>query len=428
MKRELGTLERSFVIADQHAPFHLVSVVHLENAPAPNILKQALKILQNRHSILRTHLLREGETCYFESLAQADLLFHVLPRWNSEHWLPITEAELANRIDVSAGPLFRCIYLYDATKEQGDVILSFFHAIADAASVSQFVHGLLGTCALLVDQKTIALYELPPAPPVESRFPAAFRGPGLALNTLGYALKQLVDEFMYRRHTNGKRIPPLHKNPTRGRILSLQLPEDLLEAFAQRARQQGITLNSALNAALMLAVNRHLYAGQRVPLRTFSFASLRPYVQPPLRDEELACFLSMLRYTVVVEGGMDLWALARDLHTKIDSSFKSGEKFAAARMAEQLMKMVTRLKSFRMSATALNYNGVVPVLDYYGQIKVTGLHGFVSVYDLGPEFSAQAQIFENRLFLDFTYLEADMNGEEAKAIVEEIKNILNSSL
>jgi len=56
-----------------------------------------------------------------------------------------------------------------------------------------------------------------------------------------------------------------------------------------------------------------------------------------------------------------------------------------------------------------------------------GLHGFISAYDLGPELSAEAQIFNNQLFLDFIYLEADMSREEANAIVEEIKSILKSA-
>ncbi len=135
----------------------------------------------------------------------------------------------------------------------------------------------------------------------------------------------------------------------------------------------------------------------------------------------------MLRYTVTVRGDADFWSLARDLHAKIYSSFKSGDKFVAATMAESLMKMVTRSKSLRMSATALNYNGVIPVQPGYGEIKVTGLHGFVSPFDLGPELASQAQIFNNRLFWDFMYLEADMSREEAEAILEEIKSILNSS-
>jgi len=179
---------------------------------------------------------------------------------------------------------------------------------------------------------------------------------------------------------------------------------------------------------MLLAVNRHLYAGQQVLMRTFSFASLRPYVQPPLGDEDLACYISLLRYTVLVSGGVDFWSLARNLHKKIYSSLKSGDKFVAATLAEPLMKMVTRAKSFRMAATALNYSGVVPVQASYGNIRVIGLHGFVSVYDLGPEFSSEAQIFKDQLFWDFMYLEADMSREEANAIVEEIKSILKAAM
>lgn len=428
MKRELGSLERSFVIADRHAPFHIVSVLRLENAPPPHVLDQALRVLQSHHPLLAACLREKDGKFQFEQLAKLDIVFHTLPRWNTEHWIAVTEIELASRLDVSTGPLFRCIYLYEARREQGDLILSFFHAIADAASISHLLHELLTTAASYLDQRTSPTYELTPAPPVEARFPSTFRGLGLMAHTLRYGFQQMREELAYRRATRGERTPSVHQQPRRGHILSLSLPEDVLEAFAQRARREGVTLNSALNAAMLLAVNRHLYAGKRVPMRTMSFANLRPYVQPPLRDQELACYVSMLRYTVAVEGGMDFWSLARDMHQKIYSSFKSGDKFVAATMAESLMKMVTRLRSFRMSATALNYSGVIPLQPQYDEIKVTGLHGFVSVYDLGPEFSAQAQIFNHQLVLDFMYLDDDMNREEAQAIVEEVKSILNSSL
>jgi len=132
----------------------------------------------------------------------------------------------------------------------------------------------------------------------------------------------------------------------------------------------------------------------------------------------------MLRYTIPVEGGIDFWQLARHLHEKIYSSLKSGDKFVANLMTEPLIKMVTGLKSFRMSATALNYNGVVPIEPSYGNMKVTGIHGFVSAYDLGPELSAQALLFNDQLFWDFIYLDADMTRDEAIAITEEIRTIL----
>jgi hypothetical protein len=422
MKRELGSFERALVITDQRAPFHIVNVLRLENAPPPHIVRQALKVLQNHHPFLSSRLINEQGKYYLASLIEPGLPFHFLPRWNNDHWAQVAEAELGRRMDVSIGPLFRCTYLFDSSG-RGDIVFSFSHSIVDAASVSQLMSELLTTCASFMDQRTVSVYELPPAPPVESRFPSAYQGLRLTLNMLGYATRQFADEFFYRLRTHGKRIPILHQNLTRGRILSIQLSEDLIESFAARARSEGVTLNSALNAAMMLAVNRNLYTGQQVPMRTFTFADLRPYVQPPLGNEELACYFSMLRHTVSVSGGMDFWELARGLHKKLYSSFEAGDKFIAAVMAEPQMKVVTRLKAFRMAATALNYNGVVPVQPNYEKIKVTGLHGFVSAYDLGPEFSGQAQIFNGQLVWDFTYLDADISQEEAKGIVEEIKSI-----
>lgn len=90
------------------------------------------------------------------------------------------------------------------------------------------------------------------------------------------------------------------------------------------------------------------------------------------------------------------------------------------------MKMVTRLRSFRMSAAALDYSGVLPIQPVYGKSRVLGVHGFVSGYDLGPELSAQAQILNGELILDFLYLDLDMSQSEARAITDEIKRMIRS--
>jgi hypothetical protein len=425
MKRELGTFERALMIADRHAPFHIVSVLRLQGAPSPQIVRNALKVLQDHHPFLSACLLEEKGRYYFATLVDPGLPFHVLPRWNDAHWVDVAEVEMGNRINTSMGPLFRCTYLYDATHERAEIILTLYPAIADAASTARLMHELLKVCTSLRDEKTVPVSgQIPYAAAVETRFPSAFHGLRLSLHTLQYALAQLADEISYRMQTRGKRIPPLHQKPTRGHIHCIQLPEDLVDELSRRARLEKLTLNSLLNAAMLLAVNQELYAGQPVPMRTFSFANLRPYVNPPLSDNELASYISTLRYTVQVEGGIDFWQLARDLHTKIYSSLKSGDKFVANLITEPLIKLVTSLKSFRMSATALNYNGVVPIETSYGNMKVTGIHGFVSAYDLGPELSAQAQLFNDQLFWDFIYLDADMTRDEAIAITEEIRTIL----
>lgn len=424
MKRELGIFERGQFVADRYAPFHIVGVLRLDGAALPHVLRKSLIELQKRHPFLSVRIMHENGKYYFATLIDPALPLRITPRWNDDHWIQVTESELSTRIDSSAGPLFRCTYLYNENQQQAEIIFSLSHSIADAASASHLMHELMVICASFSDGTPVSVSELSPAPPLESQFPPAFKGWRLTLRIMRYALAQTADEVFYRLRTMNKRTPPFHKQASHGHILPVQFPSDLVEPFAQQARKEGVTLNSALNAALLLAVNRHLYAGEKLPMRTFSFADLRPHVQPPLHAENLGCFISMMRYTVDVDG--DFWSLARDLHKKIYASLKGGDKFVASAMSESLLKMLVRFDSMRLCASALNYNGVGSVQAQYGNMKVFAVHGFVSAHAFGPEMASQAQLFNDQLFWDFAYLEEDMDEEKAKAIVEEVKGIMQS--
>src|SRR5688500_11761453 len=223
MKRELGTFERALLIADEHAPFHRVSVLRLESAPSPQIVRNALKVLQDHHPFLSVSLLVEQGRYYFINLVDPVLPFHVLPRWNDSHWVDIAEVELEKRINTSTGSLFRCTYLYDATHERAEIILTIHLTIADSASTARLMHEFLKVCASLRDERTVPVSGLAAlADAVETRFPPAFRGLRLSLRTLRYALTQLADEVSYQMQTREKRVPPLHTKTARGHIHCIQ--------------------------------------------------------------------------------------------------------------------------------------------------------------------------------------------------------------
>ena len=66
MQRELGAFERALLISDHYAPFNVMSVLQLENAPAPDILQQALGFVQARHPLLRARIIEKNKHSYFE--------------------------------------------------------------------------------------------------------------------------------------------------------------------------------------------------------------------------------------------------------------------------------------------------------------------------------------------------------------------------
>lgn len=425
MLRELGIFERALLISDRHSPFNVISVLQLENAPSPEVMRHALELIQQHQPLLQARISAAGKRPYFARLQDQILPFTVIGRSKVTQWLDLVEQEMNARLDITAGPLFRVAYIYSA--EYAEVILTFHHTIMDAASGMELLDKLLRTCSDLQEGEQVDLRVQVLAPAVEERFPAPFKGARGDASLVRYAISQMIDEAGYQIHMPGKRRAPV-KLGGRGFPLSLTLPGSLVEGLSRRCRIEKITLNSLLNAVLLLSVNRHLYAGQRLPMRTFSFADLRPYTESPTPPDLLANYISMLRYTLTVSGEQDIWDLSKDLHTKIYQSFKRGEKFHATKMSETLMKAFTGLKAMRMGTVALNYSGAVPLQQNYGDIRLVGLHAFLSSFDLGPEVSSQVRLFDDQLWWDFMFLDTDMDRSMANKIVDEVRSIMGKAI
>jgi hypothetical protein len=414
MLRKPGVFERALILSDKHSPFNVISVLRMENPPAPDAVRAALATLQRRHPFLSAAL----QPGAFVPLPEPGFRFSVVGRDGDSAWLERVEQEMNTRLDVSS-ELWRGLYLFGDTR--AELILTFQHAIMDAASGMNLLDELLTLCAAPADLPPLELI-----PPVEARFPPRFKGARAFFPTLKYAAAQMADEVSYWLRARGRRVPAVRPGG-RGFAASLTLPEPLVDALSRKGRQAGLTLNSLLNAALTLALNRHLYAGAPTPMRTFTFADLRPYTLPPTPVEDLANYISMLRFTLDVSGQDNLWELAQRLQAKIYPALKQGDKFIASAMSEGLMKTFLALKTMRMGAVGLNYSGAVTLKAAYGRIRLKGVHGFLSSYDIGPEVSAQARLFNDELCIDFMFRENDMGRDLAGKIIGEVIAILEET-
>jgi hypothetical protein len=417
--RKLGIFERALWLSDQHAPFNVVSVLRLEHAPTPKMIQDAIRLLQKRHPLLQA-CIKNGK---YMRLFDPSLPLQVTKQQEDGDWLNSVEHEMNTRLSPESG-LFRGLYIYNS--HHADLFLTFHHSIMDSASLVHLFDALLQLCVTdLPSDEITPLPLLDVVPPVEERFPNPFKGFAGLAKTTKYALAQMTDEARYQWQMRGR--IPAPRLGGRGFPLALTVPTSVVDALSRRCRAEKVTLNSLLNASLLLGANRNLYAGNLIPMRTFSFADLRPYTVPPTSAENLANYISMLRYTMDVSGTSDIWTLTRTLHDKIYRSLKRGDKFSASQMSESLIKMFVGMNSMRMGATALNYSGAIPLETQYGRIQIKSLHGFLSSFDLGPEVSAQARLFNNELWIDFMFLETDMDRELAAKIVGEVRYILETA-
>lgn len=425
LKRELGIFERAQVLSGEYLPFNAVSVLRLAGSPEPEIIQRCLSALQDRHPLLRMRIAKEKAAYFFMEEGTPEIRLSIQRMDEEDGWKAVCEEELNTGFDIEKGPLVRCRYLrFHGKSGEAGIVMTFHHSIIDAASIACVFRELLSLSeAFQLTGTAQDFSSLPLLLPEESYFPSGFKGMTGKIRIMRFMFRQIGDEVRYRRQTRGKRKPPIPEK-ARCRILPLNLSPENTEKLVRQSRKNRVSLNSCLSAAIILAVIRNLYNERSLPVRYFIFADLRPYLEPPVPENNLGSYHSMMRLSVTVSGEQDFWGLARQVNEQVYTSSKAGEKFIQPLLSGKMMRMFIRLKKIRMGTTALSYPGVFNVAPNYGETKVKGVHGFVSNFPIGPEFTATARIFDRRLWLDCVYLDGEMDNEKAKAVAGEVMAIL----
>jgi len=262
--------------------------------------------------------------------------------------------------------------------------------------------------------------------PAPALFPSAYTGARLIPAVARFMGRQMADEMKFRWGSRGVRKAPIAAEG-RCHLLPVRWPAALAAAIVRASRRERVTINAILSAAMLAGVERRLYKSARTPLRHIIFADLRPRLRETVPERMLGCFLTMFRFTVTVERDRGFWALARDVQEATRRSAHGGERYLAFLMAPGMMKMILGLKQFRMSATALSYNGPIDIPTTYGSLELTELHAFPTNFTLGPEYSGIARLFRGELWWDLLYVDSDMDEAGAKAIAGEMRAIVEEA-
>jgi hypothetical protein len=422
--RKLAGLEHAMRLSDDVTPFNIVAVLQLAGDLPVARLRAALDALQRRHPLLQTRILTAGKEYFFHFDAAGPIPLEVCERPTEDSWITAAQEELHRPFDLATGPLARCRYLLG--QSCGDLIITIHHTIIDGTSAVHLFAELLSLCDGRAPGDAGETAEEGRLPAV-ALFPSPFTGLRLVRAEAAFMGRQMTDEMKFRWGSRGVRKPPIAATG-HCRILPLRFPATLTGALIQASRRHRITLNAILGAGMMAAVQRRLYPSPRVPLRHITFADLRPRLRSPVPEGVLGCFLSMLRYTVVVEREGDFWALARDIQESTLRAARLGERYLNHAMSPGMFKMLFGLRAFRMGATTLSYFGPVHLPTSYGSFEVTGLHAFVANFTVGPEYSALVRLFRGELWWDIMYLDSDMDAAGAQEIAREMQAILEGAI
>jgi hypothetical protein len=209
------------------------------------------------------------------------------------------------------------------------------------------------------------------------------------------------------------------------RVLPLVFPETETSLLVRESRRQKISINSLVNAALLLGVRKHFYHDHDAAMAYINFADLRPHLEPPVSEKHVGSLISMIRATVRSQDKNPI-ALARQISEQITAALRRGDRFSSFLLSAAAMRLTLDNNLGRMGTAALSYNGATRLNWSCEGVEIRDFHTFVSNLAYGPLFSALVRILNGKLYWDIMYLDTDLEPDQAAAIGDHILEILRS--
>jgi hypothetical protein len=417
--RPLAGAERALFAISRVSPLNLVVLVRLTGPALGEVLPQALAVAQDRHPLLRARIAGRASRPRFEVRPPADsggpgpIPLRLLTDSQADGARPVVEEELNTPFDTARGPMARATLIAGAGPEQ-TLVLTVHHCIADGASAAGLVHELLERCGARSGDTLPSPSQAQPPPALTAVLPARLRGLRGRTLTAGYLARQAADEVSYRRGSRGLRRPM----PPPGRTLSrpVTLAVDGTTSLVDRARRSRLTLTSVLCAALLEQASTVLYGGRPVAMRAVVWVDLRRHLDPPVPQDVLGCYASMLRFVIRVDPGAGLGALSAQVQAKIEQAARRGDRIPAALTSPALSRMAIRWPLGRLGTIALSYAVAPAIGPAYGPLTVREVRAFVSNQRLGADLAAACGVWGGALWCDLLYLDSDIGMPQADAV------------
>ncbi|HEX8282845.1 MAG TPA: amino acid adenylation domain-containing protein [Pyrinomonadaceae bacterium] len=246
-------------LAPDNAAYNISTAVRVTSALDVAALRRALRLLVERHPLLRSTFGVSNDAPVQRVLDGAELSFEVIDAeglGEDELGVLLTE-EAARRFDLEAGPVFR-VRLFQRPAEGHVVLLVVHHIVADFWSLSVLAHelGVLYAAEVSGSQAALPDPQLGYADYVR-RTEQALGGPE-GERLWSYWRERLAGELPALNLPFDRARPPVQTY--RGGSEAFRLSADVTRGLKELSREQGATLYMTLLAAFQTLLYR--YTGQ----------------------------------------------------------------------------------------------------------------------------------------------------------------------
>jgi Condensation domain len=315
--RALGPTENIYFLLDKLYCLNFVVYTEIDGRFDTERLAGALQAVQAEHPLLRARVALAGGRPWFKPV-RADA--HPIPieRGGLRDWRARIEAQL-ERPFVDEAPLARFLFFGTGARKSVAAMV-FHHSIADGRSGADAFIEVLRRAG----GEELPLSFRPARPSAQALDLIKLSGPvGATIRTFGYWLQQGRSALKQARQLPG--FDMTVRPERRIRFVPFTVGKTKARALLEACRSHGVTMQGALGAAQLLAINDEFDSAAPRNLALNSLADLRGLLGGQLTQQDLGLYIATVSTVHAIPAEPDFWRLAADVRNQLKAVLDSGD-------------------------------------------------------------------------------------------------------
>jgi NRPS condensation-like uncharacterized protein len=430
LNRKLGLLENLFEILHDLGGMIDVNVARIEGELTPDILQQALDLLQKLHPMLQVHIVNLEDGNYFQSAETTKIPLQVIDKQSDNQWINIAEEELHKKFPGGTNPLCRVTFIRAPQNKDisiSEIVVTFHHAIADGLSCMYFIDKLLSYCQQITDGEDISeVVTMQILPPIEDMLDSSI----INSNNLEVSEEKLNQEALTPQLIIEAEAPA---NDRRTCIVPRILSQEMTMMLIDSCKQEQTTVHGALCAAMLFSASQQCPTNYPINLSCSSNVNLRKYCQPEINKKYLACLVSRISENHSLDKNALFWNLARECKSKIHKSIEIGvpvKLICSDSLRNFNHDVVSKVAEYQMGrdmTVHVSNLGKINIPENYGKLKLKELYFSAGQQIIGSCFWIGVVTFQGKLFCTFAHVFPLISDKTAEWFANSVMNTLHQA-
>ncbi|MHA1112170.1 MAG: condensation domain-containing protein [Promethearchaeota archaeon] len=326
-KRKISAWERMM----NHSPYSVVSMlVRVKGQVTEQMLRDAIKKLQSRHTLLRVRVEIDGEgTPWFTSEGIKEIPIEVLPRKDNNSWIEIYDKACRQPFDYNQRPGIR-FYLLNSN-EMTEILIFEHHLFCDGKSLAFLARDLMEFLGNPGKEVEILA---DPLPINGETIPKDHKLGGLMLKIVGKINDKLAPE---KEDFDFEDYFELHKaywKKFNHKTISIELTEEETQKIVHKSKENGVSVNSAL-ASAFAGAQRIVQGKKPFHSKIGVGVDLRNRINPPM-GESMGFYAGVVNPEFKYNPKKSMWDNAKAFHKTVSKLYTDKNFFKDPSMFSEM--------------------------------------------------------------------------------------------